>query len=107
MELGQYEEALSLLQKTIELGPTSESFNEVFLESIFRIGQNLVALERWEEALLHFEILQEIATVPPESLNATQPRRESPAANSTKPEENIDFPPATLSGKIIDKEELA
>jgi len=107
MELGQHEEALSLLQKGVELGPTSGEFSEVFLDSIFRIGQSLAGLERWQEALIHFEILQEIATVPPESLNATQPSRERPAPNSTKPEENNNVPPATLSGKIIDKEELA
>jgi len=107
MELGQYEEALSLLQKGVELGPTSGDFSEVYLDSIFRIGQSLAGLERWQEAFIHFEILREIATVPPESPNTTQPSRDGPTQNSPKPEENIDFPPATLSGKTIDKEELA
>jgi tetratricopeptide (TPR) repeat protein len=107
MELGQHEEAVSLLQKSIELGPTSGSFSEIFLDSIFRIGQSLVALERWEEALLHFEILQEIATVPPESLNAAPPKGNESATLDPGSGENIDVPTATPSGKIIDNEKLA
>ena len=107
MELGQFEEAVALLQKSIELGPTSENFTEIFLDSIFRIGQSLVALERWEDALLHFEILQEIATVPPESLNTTPPKEQEPPALDPGSGENIDVPTATLSGKIIDQEKLA
>ena len=107
MELGQHEEAVNLLQKSIELGPTSGSFSEIFLDSIFRIGQSLVALERWEEALLHFEILQEIATVPPESLNAAPPKGNEPATIDPGSGENIDVPTATPSGKIIDNEKLA
>jgi tetratricopeptide (TPR) repeat protein len=107
MELGQHEEAVTLLQKSIELGPTSGSFSEIFLDSIFRIGQSLVALERWEEALLHFEILQEIATVPPESLNANKTDDNGPPPNAPEPEENIDSPPTTPSGKVIDQEKLA
>jgi tetratricopeptide (TPR) repeat protein len=107
MELGQHEEAVNLLQIGIELGPTSGSSSEIFLDSIFRIGQSLVALERWEEALLHFEILQEIATVPPESLNAAPPKGNEPATIDPGSGENIDVPTATPSGKIIDNEKLA
>lgn len=108
MELEQHEEAISVLQKGIELGPTSGEFSEVFLDSIFRIGKSLMALERWSDALLHFEILQEIATVPPESLNVAQSSGErSSAVSSVQSEEDNDAPPATLSGKTIDKEELA
>jgi tetratricopeptide (TPR) repeat protein len=107
MELGQHEEAVTLLQKGIELGPTSGSFSEVFLDSLFRIGQSLVALERWEEALLHLEILQEITTVPPESLNAAPPKGNEPATIDPGSGENIDVPTATPSGKIIDNEKLA
>jgi tetratricopeptide (TPR) repeat protein len=107
MELGQHEEAVTLLQKGIELGPTSGSFSEVFLDSVFRIGQSLVALERWEEALLHLEILQEITTVPPESLNAAPPKGNEPATIDPGSGENIDVPTATPSGKIIDNEKLA
>ena len=106
MELGQHKEAINLLQKGVELGPTSGSLNEVFLDSIFRIGQSLVALERWEEALIHFEILQEIATVPPESLNATKPEDNGPPPNAPEPEKNIDASSTTPSGKVIDQEKL-
>lgn len=106
MELGQHEEAISLLQKSIELGPPGGEFSEVFLDSIFRIGQSLVALERWEDALLHFEILQEIATVPPESLNTTPPKGTELATLDPESGENIDVPSTTPSGKIIEKEKL-
>ena len=106
MELGHHEEALALLQKSIELGPTSESFSVIFLDTIFRIGQSLVALERWDDALLHFEILQEIATVPPESLNTTPQELTEPAELDPESGENIDVPSVTPSGKIIDKETL-
>jgi tetratricopeptide (TPR) repeat protein len=106
MELGQYEEALTLLQKSIELGPTSGSFSEIFLDSIFRIGQSLVTLERWEEALLHFEILQELATVPPEILKTARPTDNEPMTIDPGSGENIEAPPVTPSGKIIDQEKL-
>jgi len=106
MELGQHEEAVTLLQKSIELGPTSGSYSEIFLDSIFRIGQSLVALERWEEALLHFEILEEIATVPPEIANASPPTGNEPTTIDPGSGENIDAPTATPSGKIIDQEKL-
>ncbi len=108
MELGQYQEAVTLLQKGIELGPTSGSFSEIFLDSIFRIGQSLVALERWDEALLHFEIIEEIATVPPESLNPpkTEDKELQSSLSESEAEEDIDLPPATLSGKVIDPEKL-
>jgi tetratricopeptide (TPR) repeat protein len=107
MELGQHEEAVTFLQKSIELGPTSGSYSEIFLDSIFRIGQSLVALERWEEALLHFEILEEIATVPPEILNAAPPAGNEPQTLDPGSGENIDAPPTTVSGKVIDQEKLA
>jgi tetratricopeptide (TPR) repeat protein len=107
MELGQHEEAINLLQKSIELGPTSGSYSEIFLDSIFRIGQSLVALERWEEASLHFEILQEIATVPPEIANAPPSKSKELASNASEPEEDIDASSLTVSGKVIDQEKLA
>jgi len=107
MELGQYEEAINLLQKGIELGPTSGSYSEVFLDSIFRIGQSLVALQRWDEALLHFEILQEIATVPPESLKAPSSKENKPVSNDSETTDDPDAPPTTLSGKMIDQEKLS
>jgi len=107
MELGHYEEAVTLLQKGIELGPTSGNFSEMFLDSIFRIGQSLVALEQWEDALLHFEILQEIATIPPESRNNSTSNGRESFQNTPEREENDDPPLSTLSGKLIDQEKLA
>jgi tetratricopeptide (TPR) repeat protein len=106
MELGHHEEAVNLLQKSIELGPTSGSYSDIFLDSIFRIGQSLVALKRWDDALLHFEILQEIATIPPESLKAKPTTGEDPPAIDPGSGENIDVPPVTPSGKIIDQAKL-
>ena len=105
MEIGRHEEGLTLLQKSIELGPTSESFSEIFLDTIFRIGKSFVALERWEDALLHFEILQEIATVPPESLITTSAKETEPPILDPESGENIDVP-STPSGKIIDQATL-
>ncbi len=107
MELGHHEEAVTLLQKSIELGPGGDNFSEVFLDSIFRIGQSLVALERWEEALLHFEILQEIATVPPENQNTSQPGEHTREPGPPDSEKNANPTPTTVSGKIIDEEKLA
>ncbi len=105
MELGKHDKAITLLQKSIELGPTSGDFSEIFLDSIFRIGKSLVALERWEEALLHFEILQELAIVPPE-VRVSQLQNadgRNPVEAST---EESTVPPMTLSGKVIDEREL-
>ncbi len=106
MELGHHEEAITLLQKSIEMDPTSSSFSETFLDSIFRIGKSFVALGRWEEALFHFEILQEIATVPPEIRTPPTPEENKAEVNAPDSEENVP-PPLTVSGKIIDEKILA
>jgi len=106
MELGQHEEAVNLLQKSIELSPTSGSYSDIFLDSVFRIGQSLVALQRWEDALLHFEILQELTTIPPEALNAPPATEKDPPTLDPGSGENIDVPAVTPSGKIIDQEKL-
>lgn len=100
MELGQYEEAIQLLQKGIDLGPSSGSFSEMFLDSVFRIGQSLFYLERWEEALLHFEILQELS---PEPLETAEPGAE--AAEGVA--ENPDEPPAIPGVPLLDQEKVA
>ncbi len=100
MELGRYEEAITLLQKGIELNPPSGDVSEVFLDSLFRIGQSFAALEQWPEALLHFELLQQIATVPQAPAEATQTSSGKPAAIPAKP-------PVTASGKTLDMEKLA
>ena len=88
MELDRYQEAIDFLQKGIDLGAS----NEVYLDSIFRIGQCLVELERWSEALLHFELLQEFSSAPQASPEATQ--------------ESIDDPPIMAGAKVLDKEKV-
>ncbi len=106
MELGQYEEAIALLQKGIELGPASEEMSEVFLDSIFRIGQCLARLKRWEEAMLHFEILQEIATLPSPKTEESAKDTEGPVSREREAEVSLESTPVTMSGKIIDQSKL-
>ncbi len=107
MELDQYEEAITFLQKGIELGPASDEMSEVFLDSIFRIGQCLTALEQWEEAMLHFEILQEIATVPPPNPKSSDSRDDGPISREREAEVSMEATAVTQSGKVIDAETLA
>ena len=57
MELGRYEEAIPILEKVLTITTKDEELADTF----FRIGQSLAALERWPEALDHFEILYEAA----------------------------------------------
>ena len=89
MELDRYQEAIDFLQKGIDLGAS----NEVYLDSIFRIGQCLTKLERWSEALMHFELIQELAAVP--------------TATSTESQESTDDPPVIAGAKILDKQKVA
>lgn len=107
MELEHYEEAITFLQKGIELGPASDEMSEVFLDSIFRIGQCLTALKRWEEAMLHFEILQEIATVPPPNPKNSGSRDDGPISREQEAEVSLEATAVTSSGKVIDSETLA
>ncbi len=107
MELGKYEEAISFLQKSIELGPAGGDLSEIFLDSIFRIGKSLTHLERWEEALLHFEILHEIASAPADPTGSVSPDANGTRPNRTKPKDEPQTLPATPSGKFIDPEKLA
>ncbi len=89
MELDRYEEAIDFLQKGIDLGAS----NEVYLDSIFRIGQCLSELERWPEALLHFELLHELAS--------------APVASPVESQESTDAPPVIAGAKVLDKEKVA
>ena len=57
MELGRYEEAIPILEKVLTVTAKDEELADTF----FRIAQSLAALERWSEALDHFEILYEAA----------------------------------------------
>lgn len=89
MELGRYEEAIDFLQNGIDLGVS----NEVYLDSIFRIGQCLVELKRWPEALLHFELLQELSSEPETTIEETN--------------EAVEDPPILTEAKVIDKQKIA
>ena len=57
MELDRCEESVLLLEKVLSMTTKDEPLADTF----FRIGQCLVKLERWSEALVHFEILYEAA----------------------------------------------
>lgn len=87
MELDRYEEAIAFLQKGIDLGAP----NDVYLDSIFRIGQCLAELGRWSEALLHFELLQELASAP---------------TASTESQESTDDPPVIAGTKVLDSQKV-
>jgi hypothetical protein len=70
----------------------------VYLDSVFRIGQCLVELERWSEALLHFELLQELASGQEAS---------PPEASPEETQESTDDPPVIAGAKVLDKEKVA
>ncbi len=57
MELERYEEAIPVLEKVLTLTLKEE----VLADTFFRLGQSKAALERWAEALDHFQILYETA----------------------------------------------
>jgi hypothetical protein len=57
MRLGRCEEAVSILQALSNL----DSSDEAYADSLFRIGQCLVELKRWSEALVYFQVLYDAA----------------------------------------------
>jgi tetratricopeptide (TPR) repeat protein len=57
MQLGKCEEALPVFGKVSDLDPTEDQYTDI----VFRMGQCLVELERWEEAFMHFHQLYEKA----------------------------------------------
>jgi tetratricopeptide (TPR) repeat protein len=57
MQLGKCEEALPVFGKVSDLDPTEDQYSDI----VFRMGQCLVELERWEEAFMHFHSLYEQA----------------------------------------------
>lgn len=57
MELGRCEEAIPSLQLVGTIGSSEEEY----WDSVFRIGQCLVELERWPEALVQFHVMYEAA----------------------------------------------
>ena len=89
MKLDRNQEAIDFLQMGIDLGASSE----VYLDSIFRIGQCLVKLERWPEALIHFELLQEVGA--------------APRASSEETQESTDDPPIVAGAPVLDMQKVA
>ena len=59
MQLGKCEEALPVFGKISDLDPTEDQYTDI----VFRMGQCLVELERWEEAFMHFHTLYEKAVL--------------------------------------------
>jgi tetratricopeptide (TPR) repeat protein len=59
MQLGKCEEALPVFGKVSDLDPTEDQYADI----VFRMGQCLVELERWEEAFMHFHTLYEKAVL--------------------------------------------
>ena len=57
LELGRCKEGMPLLEKVL----TMKASDETYADTFFRIAQCLMALERWSEALDHFEILYDAA----------------------------------------------
>jgi tetratricopeptide (TPR) repeat protein len=57
MQLGKCDEALKVFGKVSDLDPTEDQYNDI----VFRMGQCLVELERWEEAFMHFRTLYDQA----------------------------------------------
>ncbi len=57
MQLGKCDEALKVFGKVSDLDPTEDQYNDI----VFRMGQCLVELERWEEAFMHFHTLYDQA----------------------------------------------
>jgi tetratricopeptide (TPR) repeat protein len=57
MQLGKCEEALPVFGKVSDLDPTEDQYADI----VFRMGQCLVELERWEEAFMHFYTLYQQA----------------------------------------------
>ena len=82
MELDRCEEALPFFQQVANTDPTDEEY----ADTIFWTGQCLVKLERWAEALQHFQALYDAAVEFEES------------------NKNVQLPPDT---RVLDKEKLA
>lgn len=57
MQLDRCEEAIPILEQVLSMTASDETYADTF----FRIGQCLAKLERWSEALEHFQILRDAA----------------------------------------------
>jgi len=82
MKQNRCEEALDVFRKMSDL----DSEDEDYADTVFRMGQCLVDLKRWEDAYVHFKILYDAAV-------------EFEEANK-----NVALPPGT---RVLDKEKLA
>lgn len=82
MQLGRCQEALDVLGRMFNLDPNEEDY----ADTVFRMGQCLVKLERWEDAAVHFQTLYDSAV------------------KFEKANEGVALPPDT---RVLDKEKLA
>lgn len=82
MQLGKCQEALNIFRKLSDLDATEEEYTD----SVFRMGQCLADLERWEDAFVHFQILYDSAL------------------EFEKTYKNVQLPPGT---RVLDKNKLA
>ena len=57
MQLGRCEDALTVFGNMSNLNPNEEDY----ADTVFRMGQCLVQLERWEDAFVHFQLLYDTA----------------------------------------------
>jgi hypothetical protein len=57
MQLGRCQEALDIFGSVLNLNPSEEDY----ADTVFRMGQCLVELEKWEDAFVHFQILYDTA----------------------------------------------
>ena len=82
MQLGRCKDALAVFGKLSNLDPSDEDY----ADTVFRMGQCLVALEQWEDAFVHFQTLYD-AAVEFEEQN-----------------KNVRLPPDT---RVLDKKKIA
>jgi tetratricopeptide (TPR) repeat protein len=82
MQVGKCKEALAIFGKMSDLDPSDEQY----VDTVFRMGQCLVELERWEDAFVHFQILYDEAVAFEERYK------------------NVQIPPGT---RVLDKKKLA
>lgn len=57
MQLGRCQDALTVFGNMFSLDPSEDDY----ADTVFRMGQCLVELERWEEAFIHFQTLYDTA----------------------------------------------
>lgn len=82
MQLDRCQEALDILGRMFNLDPNEEDY----ADTVFRMGQCLVKLERWEDAAVHFQTLYDSAV------------------EFEKNNKGVALPPDT---RVLDKEKLA